>query len=141
MGGGDFKLVGFNQATGLVWPLRRKICLNPVWLGGTKPVGLIESCSQGVGALRPKPQGGFAARMYLEAPPQTPFGLRPKPRSGRGLGAGAPSGVWGGDPTAPPPPGYGIAEDSVCPLLSSVLGENPAFRLRALLLLPAPAAD
>ncbi len=29
-GGGDFKLVGFNQAIGLVSPLRRQICLNPV---------------------------------------------------------------------------------------------------------------
>ncbi len=33
-GGGAFKLAGFNQATGLVSPLRRQICLNPVWLGG-----------------------------------------------------------------------------------------------------------
>ncbi len=33
-GGGDFKLVGFNQATGLVSPLLCQIyCLNPVRLG------------------------------------------------------------------------------------------------------------
>ncbi len=38
-GGGDFKLVGFNQATSLVSPLRRQICLNPVWLGGPQTAG------------------------------------------------------------------------------------------------------
>ncbi len=35
-GGGNFKLVGFNQATGLVSPLRRQICLNPVWRVGSE---------------------------------------------------------------------------------------------------------
>ncbi len=29
----------FNQATGLVSPLRRQICLNPVWLGGLRSSG------------------------------------------------------------------------------------------------------
>ncbi len=41
-GGGNFKLVGFNQATGLVWPLRRQICLSPVWLGGLRSCGSAE---------------------------------------------------------------------------------------------------
>ncbi len=36
VGGGGFELVGFNQATGLVSPLRRQIFLNPVWLGGLR---------------------------------------------------------------------------------------------------------
>ncbi len=35
-GGVNFKLVGFNQATGLVSPLRRQICLNPVWRVGSE---------------------------------------------------------------------------------------------------------
>ncbi len=56
--------------------------------------------------LRPKPRGGVAARVLLGDPPQTPdgalpqtpLGLRPKPCSEGGLGAGAPSGVWGGAP-------------------------------------------
>ncbi len=33
-GGGDFKLVVINQATGLVSSLRRQICLSPVILVG-----------------------------------------------------------------------------------------------------------
>ncbi len=54
-GGGDFKLMGFNQNTGFVSPLRQ-----------TAPVGLIESCTQGVGAPPQTPQtsilpSGFGA--------------------------------------------------------------------------------
>ncbi len=35
--GSAFQLVGSNQATGLVSPLRRKICRNPVWMVGCGP--------------------------------------------------------------------------------------------------------
>ncbi|MCP3662438.1 MAG: hypothetical protein GY696_08095 [Gammaproteobacteria bacterium] len=51
----------------------------------TKPVALIESCIQGVGAP--------------PRTPLTPLGLRPRRRSGGGPRAGTPSGVWGGAPT------------------------------------------
>ncbi len=44
---------GFNQATGLVSPLRRQICLNPVCLGGLQsPVSLALSLRRS-GSQRP----------------------------------------------------------------------------------------
>ncbi len=39
--GGGFQLVGFNQAIGLVSPLRRQVCLNPVWLRGLRTIGAV----------------------------------------------------------------------------------------------------
>ncbi|MCP3662344.1 MAG: hypothetical protein GY696_07585, partial [Gammaproteobacteria bacterium] len=72
--------------TGLVSPLRPQICLNPVWLGGllstqrqTKPGGLIESCTQGVGTAPQTPGWLRSKNEPLWAPRQTPLGLRPKP--------------------------------------------------------------
>ncbi len=70
VGGENFKLVHDSiKPTGLVSPLRRQICLNPVWLGG-----LWSSAS-------------------LRSPSDSPVSQL---RSGGGLGAGALSGVWGG---------------------------------------------
>ncbi len=87
--------MGFNQTTGLVSPLRRQICLNPVWLGGLRsfsfaalslgPFGLATR------ALRAHPpnwiQTNLAPRGETKpvgliesvgAPPKTPGRLRRK---------------------------------------------------------------
>ncbi len=58
--GGGFKCVGFNQATGLVSPLRRQICLSPVWLGGLRYCGFV-ALSLGL--------FGVAARALRAQPP------------------------------------------------------------------------
>ncbi len=52
-GEGDFKLVGFNQATDLVWPLHRQICLNPVWLGGLRSPASLRSSVRALTAHLP----------------------------------------------------------------------------------------
>ncbi len=61
--GGDYKIVRFNQATGLVSLLRRQICLNPVWLGGLRSSASLRSPSDRSGSLRepsqPTRQTGF----------------------------------------------------------------------------------
>ncbi len=62
----------------------------------TKPVGLIESCTQGVGAMPPNPGAASPQECRWGSAPRPPLGLRPKPRSG---GGGASSGVWGGAPS------------------------------------------
>ncbi len=53
--------------------------------------------------IRPKPRGGFAARMLLGAPPPDPRQIpllapAPRPPDERGLGR-SPNGVWGRAPT------------------------------------------
>ncbi len=53
-GGALLKLVGFNQATGLVSPLRRQIYPNPVWLGGLRSSASLRSPSDRSGSLRPQ---------------------------------------------------------------------------------------
>ncbi len=70
MGGGDFKLVGFNHATGLISLFRRQIYLNPVWLGG------LRSCGFAALSLGPF---GLATRPLSAHPPnwiQTYLALR-----------------------------------------------------------------
>ncbi len=96
----------------MVSPLRRQICLKPVWRAGcegwrseperstrrTKHAGLIESCTQGVGV-----------------PLQTPLGLLPSPCSEGGLVRGPPAG-FGAGPQPPAafmaPSGYATAHVS-----------------------------
>ncbi len=100
--------MGFNQATGLVSPLRRQICLNPVWLGGLRPYGFA-ALSLGPFGLATRtlrahlpnwiqtnlaPRGETRPVGLIEsvgAPPQTPGRLRLKIVAG----GGAPAGVWG----------------------------------------------
>ncbi len=67
-GRGNFKLVRFNEATGLVSPLRRQICLNPVWLGGLRPCGFA--------ALSLGPFG-LATRALRAHPPNPPVSAAP----------------------------------------------------------------
>ncbi len=66
-GAGNFKFVGFNQATGLVSPLRRQICLNPVWLGELRSSASLRSPSDRSEPSQPTRQTGFRQICLLAA--------------------------------------------------------------------------